>query len=146
MARQLFSKADVANKTVVARVPRPEDRPYFAQLFGEKKTNRRKRRGSVTPLRYLPPGAIIIAEPQDRTSVGESGRSTYQQPRSFKLSPEQVGVIQRTHGRTLRDLATDYGVSHETIRAARLSATPDNQRENVQRRVSQTSITPNPKR
>ena len=86
--------------------------------LGRKKTNRRKRRGSVTPLRYLPPGAIIIAEPQDRTSVGESGRSTYQQPRPSKLSPDQIGVIQRSSNRTLRELAAEHGVSHETIRAA----------------------------
>ncbi len=46
MARELFSEAVVANKTAVAVVPRPEIRPFFAYLFDDEITYRRKRRDS----------------------------------------------------------------------------------------------------
>lgn len=82
----------------------------------------RKRRGSVEPLRYLPPGALIIATPPEHTAAGKSGRSTYQQSRRSKLSPEQIEAINRKSHLTLRELAAEYGVSHETIRAARRTA------------------------
>ena len=46
MARELFSETIVANKTAVAVVPRPEIRPFFAHLFEDETTYRRKRRDS----------------------------------------------------------------------------------------------------
>lgn len=46
---------------------------------------------SVTPLRYVPPGAIIIAEPAEQSPVGTSRRSSYQQPRHRKLSSDLLG-------------------------------------------------------
>ncbi len=82
----------------------------------------RKRRGLVAPLRYLPPGAIIIATPPERETVGKSGRSSYQQARVRKLKAEDIESIKHQAGRTLRELAAAYGVSHETIRAARRTA------------------------
>lgn len=81
--------------------------------------------GSVTPLRYVPPGAIIIAEPPERNPVGTSRRSSYQQPRAGRLTSVQIEAIRRINDRTLRQLAAEYGVSHETIRAARRTRTPD---------------------
>ena len=79
------------------------------------------RRGLVKPLRSLPPGAVIIADPPERKKAGKSGRSTYQQPRRSRLSPEQIEAIHRSPNRPLRELAAEYEVSHETIRAVRQS-------------------------
>ncbi len=71
---------------------------------------------SLTP---LPPGAIIVAEPPWRRSVGRSGRSGYQRPRSRRLSPEQREAVRvRASNRPLREVATEFGVSHESVRAA----------------------------
>jgi len=84
--------------------------------------NWRKRRGLVERLRYLPPSALIIATPPEHTPVGKSGRSAYQQPRRSKLSSEQIEAINRKSQLTLRELAAECGVSHETIRAARRTA------------------------
>jgi len=60
----------------------------------------------------------VIASAPERRSAGRSGRDSYQVPRTRKLSAEAVRTIVRSaSNRTLRDLATDFGVSHETIRA-----------------------------
>ncbi len=67
---------------------------------------------------------IIVELPQPKT-VGTSQRSSYQQPRQRKLSPAQIEAIQQRPYHTLRELAEEYGVSHETIRAARRTRTPD---------------------
>jgi hypothetical protein len=61
--------------------------------------------------------AIVFAAPPQRRRVGRSGRDTHREPRRRKLSPEQVAAIRGSAGdRTLRDLAADFGVSHETVR------------------------------
>ena len=62
--------------------------------------------------------------------------------RSKKLTEQDIDTIQRTNGRTLRDLATEYGVSHETIRATRLGAIPDDRGDNVQGGFTPAWITP----
>jgi uncharacterized protein YidB (DUF937 family) len=49
--------------------------------------------------------------------AGRSKRATYRSPRQRKLSAEQVEAIRTEAGnRTLRELAAEFGVSHETIR------------------------------
>ena len=66
----------------------------------------------------LPSGAIVIAEPPERRSVGRSCRSSYQRPRSRRLSPsEREAVCALAPNRSLREVAADFGVSHETIRS-----------------------------
>ena len=61
---------------------------------------------------------VVIATGAPRCSVGSSPREAYQTPRSRKLSPEQEAAIRReASDRTLRDLAAEFGVSHETVRA-----------------------------
>jgi predicted DNA binding protein len=48
---------------------------------------------------------------------GRSKRASYHAARQRKLTPLQVAAIRSEAGnRTLRDLAADFGVSHETIR------------------------------
>ena len=66
----------------------------------------------------LPPGAILVASPPTRRGVGRSGRSSYQRTRPRRLSPEEREAIRAlAPNRTLRELAAEFGVSHETVRA-----------------------------
>ena len=65
----------------------------------------------------IPKGGLAFAEPPERRRSGRSCRDTYQTPRPRKLSAEQVAAIIASAGnRTLRELAAEFGVSHETIR------------------------------
>ena len=94
--------------------------------------HQRKRRESVqhlqnllgTPLRVpfpdLRPGAPRAAAPRCDTRSRPGGlapRRYLQRPR--KLTPAQVSAIRALAAtRSLRSLAADFGVSHETVRAA----------------------------
>ena len=50
--------------------------------------------------------------------TGRSQRASYHTPRGRRLSPEQESTIRATAGnRSLRDLAAEFGISHETVRA-----------------------------
>ena len=61
---------------------------------------------------------MAFAELPDRRRVGRSRRDGYQAPRARKLSPDQEAALRRVApGRSLRALAADFGVSHETVRA-----------------------------
>ena len=61
---------------------------------------------------------IDIAVVPPRRVSGRSKRTSYHAPRRHKLSSEQESAIRGEAGnRTLRSLAADFGVSHETIRA-----------------------------
>ena len=58
-----------------------------------------------------------------RRLSGRSERASYHTPRRRKLSPEQETAIRAEAGyRSLRELAAEFGVSHETIRAVVRSA------------------------
>jgi len=51
--------------------------------------------------------------------AGRSKRATYRLPRQRKLSVAQVEAVRAEAGnRTVRELAAEFGVSHETIRTA----------------------------
>ena len=64
-----------------------------------------------------PIGAILIGAPTPLRVAGRSKRATYRSPRHRKLPVEQVEVIRAEAGnRTLRELAAEFRVSHETIR------------------------------
>jgi hypothetical protein len=66
----------------------------------------------------LPVGSLVIAVRPPLHFAGRSKRATYRSPRLRKLSAEQVEAIRTEAGnRTLRELAAEFGVSHETIRA-----------------------------
>lgn len=69
-------------------------------------------------MRHASPGVVVIADAPPRWAAGRSERAEYQVPRRRKLSAEQEAGIRIDAGnRTLRKLATEFGVSHETIRA-----------------------------
>ena len=66
----------------------------------------------------MPPHALVFAEPPARRRAGRSRRDSYQAPRRRKLVPEQEAAIRANAGNTsLRELAAQFGVSHETVRA-----------------------------
>ena len=73
--------------------------------------HRRKRRGSVAPYRHLPEDAIVLTAPQVELP-------RYTEPRPGKLSPAQVDtlVLAVDRGRTLRDVAAEFGISAERVR------------------------------
>jgi hypothetical protein len=65
----------------------------------------------------LPAGALVIAARPLFRVAGRSRRAAYRSTRQRKLSAEQVQAIwAEAGGRSLRELAADFGVSHETIR------------------------------
>jgi hypothetical protein len=65
----------------------------------------------------LPIGAFLIAALPPLRVVGRSKRATYRSPRQRKLSADQVEAIRAEAGNsTLRQLAAEFEVSHETIR------------------------------
>jgi hypothetical protein len=89
----------------------------------------RKRRGSVSSPRHDSAGTALIeiAAVPPRPVSGKSRRASYQSPRRRKLSLEQEATVRREAGNcTLRELAAEYEVRHETIRTVlrqKLSAT-----------------------
>jgi DNA-binding NarL/FixJ family response regulator len=82
-------------------------------------TNRRKRRGSVSHLRHVLDGTVVIAAAPERRLAGVSGREGYQRPRPRKLTIRERNAVrlEADKGRSLRSLAADFGVSHETVRS-----------------------------
>lgn len=136
-ARALFSDVVIADRTAVAVNPRPDLRPFFvamAEKSGNAVPDAPERRLSWDPMSQgscgiggsdggpfrgciLPPGAILFASIPERKLVGASKRDAYQQPRGRCLLPDQEAELRRSApGRTLRDLAMSFGVSHETVR------------------------------
>ena len=59
----------------------------------------------------------VIAEAPPRRVSGRSQRTSYHTPRRRRLTAEQESAIRALAGtRSLRSLAADFGVSHETVR------------------------------
>ena len=79
-------------------------------------TLRRKRRGTVSHIRDA--ASVIIAEAPERIPVGKSGREGYQQRRARKLGEAARIAIRQaaSAGESLRSIAANFHVSHETIR------------------------------
>jgi hypothetical protein len=74
----------------------------------------------VSPPRHGLAGTepLCVAPVPPRRVAGQSKRTAYQSPRWRRLSPEQVAAIRADAGnRSLRALAAELGVSHETVRA-----------------------------
>ena len=77
-------------------------------------------RGCILPL-----DALVVAPPAERRRVGRSRRDAFHGPQRRKLSHEQAAAIRAGAGnRSLRELAADFGVSHETVRAVLRSPAP----------------------
>ncbi len=119
LARELFTEAIVTNNTAVAVVPRPEVRPFFNSMLTSEITQQRKRRGLVQHLQYPFIHPVRVAVPDLLPREGTLFGTQCYRSRPRKLTPDQLKAIQRRPHRTLRELAAEYGVSHETIRAAR---------------------------
>ena len=74
-------------------------------------------RGSDTHIRHES-GIVVIAEAPPRRVSGRSKRAAYLAPRRRMLTREQDAAIRAESGnRSLRELAAELGVSHETVRA-----------------------------
>ena len=72
----------------------------------------------------MPRDAMVFAEPPERRRVGRYKRDPYHTPGPRRLSPEQEAVIRSRAGyRSLRALAAEVGVSHETVRTVLRSRT-----------------------
>lgn len=81
--------------------------------------------GSVAQLRH-DSAWVVVAEASECRSAGVSGRAAEERERPRRLTPEERDAIRLlADTRSLRDLAADFGVSHETIRAVvRTSSLP----------------------
>lgn len=133
IARQLFSSVVVTNRTAVAVVPRPDLVPFFVEVVvnppekgctgGSDGDRSRVFHTAARFAAYLP----FWGPTTPLRRVGRSGRASYAAPRSHKLTDTQRSEIATAAGcgRTLRALAADYGVSHQTIaNALRVAEAP----------------------
>nr|MDQ3640056.1 hypothetical protein [Actinomycetota bacterium] len=122
LARELFNGVVIENRTAVAVMPRPDLRAFFETLAvapSSVVTYGRKRRGSVSSPRYAHrcTEPLCFAPVPPRGVAGQSRRAPCHLPKRRKLSAEQEESIRAgASNRTLRELAAEYGVSHETIR------------------------------
>jgi site-specific DNA recombinase len=130
LARQMFNGVQIENRTAVAITPRPDLLPFFATLASETSsvmTHGRKRRGTVPQVQYqygqsirVPlPDSKYIGEPTSRDSSHIDDtflpRRLGQRPRKLTHSDEAtIRILSITC--SLRALAVQFGVSHETIR------------------------------
>jgi transposase len=79
----------------------------------------RNRWGSVSSPRHDTAGTepIDVASVPSRRVSGRSQRATYHTPRRRKLTAEQEAAIRALVAtKSLRSLADEFGVSHETVR------------------------------
>lgn len=113
IARQVFARLTVTDGRIVAIEPMPAFRPFYATDPDDDAPGSgllRKRRGSVSQKTTPPP--IPVDWPCAPPLVPPQHRP--------KLSVAQVMRIRhRERDRPLREVAVEYGVSHETIRKAR---------------------------
>ena len=63
-------------------------------------------------------GFVLVGLSPVRRTVGISGRAPYARQRPTRLTPEEIATIRANADRPLRELAAEYGVSHETVRRA----------------------------
>jgi hypothetical protein len=67
--------------------------------------------GSLAPYRQIPEDSVVLAAPS-------SSQPRYSEPRPGKLSLAQIDAVVSAvdRGRTLRDVAAEFGVSAERVR------------------------------
>jgi len=69
---------------------------------------------------------VLVARPRERRTVRRSGRAPYQRRPVGRLNEEERRAIQAlAQTRSLRALAAEFGVSHETVRAVVRAPTVD---------------------
>ena len=78
-------------------------------------------------MRHGQSGLVVIADAPPRRVSGRSQRTSDHTPRRRKLTVEQeVAIRALAATKSLRSLAADFGVSHETVRSAlRTASQPD---------------------
>ena len=118
IVRRLLETDAVTNGVAVVMEPQPGLVPFFAvNRLVESCTGGSdggRFRGCIRPV-----DALVIAAPPPRRVSGKSLRASYHEPRKRKLSPEQEAAIRAlAQTRSLRALAAEFGVSHETVRGA----------------------------
>ncbi len=138
LARTVFRSVEIADGRVVAVVPQPDFAPFFNLTEVEAQSPERdegqpvaaapERQASTlaggsdglrSRARTLKPGFVVVGSPPARRSVGTSGRAPYSRQRRSRLSDDERAVIRSLAlTKSLRSLATDFGVSHETVRSA----------------------------
>ncbi len=111
LLQQLFRRVVVNNRMAVTQLPRPEVRSFFKLIVSDEITHQRKRRGSLAPIRHFPKGWIIYSAPPPTLP-------RYTEPRPSKLCRGQVDAIVSAvnAGRTLREIAAEFGISAERVR------------------------------
>ena len=68
--------------------------------------------------RTIRPGFVVVGWPPARRVVGASGRAPYLRRPPGRLTDEERRAIRAgAASRSLRDLAAEFDVSHETVRA-----------------------------
>ncbi len=105
--------AVIENKTVVVVKPRPDLLRFFRTVnWCEGGSN-----ALWSPARTTASGVVLVALLPPRRTVGCSGRAPYQRRLPGRLTDAERHAI-RVLGssRSLRSLAADFGVSHETLR------------------------------
>ena len=123
IARERFSAAVVTQKTAVAVVPRPDVAPFFethprlaVNQGGEECTGGSD--GLRSRARTTDPAVVVVGLPPERRVVGRSGRAPYQRRSMGRLTGAEREAVRRlADNRTLREVAAEVGVSHETVRS-----------------------------
>jgi len=120
LAAEIFTEAIADNKTVTAVKPRPDLCPFFQ---GVNWCPGGSDGGQSALLEHFRPRKVPVPDlvPRKRTPRGTERYRC----RPRKLTADQFKAIQQRPYQTLRELAAEYGVSHETIRAARQTSPPD---------------------
>lgn len=118
LARAMFNSVVINKVKAVAIAPRPDLHPFFAVNPLLRYCNGGSD-GIRSCHRTTRPDTVLVALPPTRRRVGASGRTPYQIPRATRLTDEEQLRVCARHeqGQSLRALAADFSVSHETIRA-----------------------------
>jgi hypothetical protein len=120
IARALFASILIEKKQAVACVPRPELESFFRSLAinPDSESCKGGSDGIRCHARTTHPRVVVVAIPPERRTVGSSGRAPYSKQRPTRLSSEdRAMILARGKTATLRELADQFGVSHETIRS-----------------------------
>jgi hypothetical protein len=113
----LFAQIRIKDDWVAAVELQPSFAPFFRWDFQVRRLSGGSD-GDRSVGCILPIGALLIAVRPPLRVAGRSMRATYRSPRQRKLSSEQEAAIRReASNHTLREIAADFGVSHETIRS-----------------------------
>lgn len=115
--RRLFVETVVANRAAVALVPRPEVRSVLEAISLRKQCMSGSDGDRRRMIELFSAHRIALAPTSDESSNLVPRRYNRYSHRSRKLSPKEIGQIQaRRESQSLRSLAAEYEVSHETIR------------------------------